>query len=125
MKPLLEKLGVVRGMRVALLGVDDDAFRAALLGLGADVVDEDVRPGTPLVVLQAESPDDLDVLSDLRERIARDGAVWVLWPKGGVAGIGEQGVMHAGLAAGLVDVKVVSFSERLSGLKFVIRLADR
>jgi hypothetical protein len=124
-RTLLEKLGISSGVRVALLGVTAEDFRASLREAGVETVDEDVPPGTPVVLLQAKRPEDLAVLSDVRERVARDGAVWVLWPRGGAAGFGQREVMDAGLAAGLVDVKVASFSDRLSALKFVIRVADR
>ena len=39
--------------------------------------------------------------------------------------INENDVRDAALEAGLVDVKVVSFSSTLSALKLVIRLVDR
>jgi hypothetical protein len=122
---LLDKLGIAEGSRVALLGVRDPGFLEELEGAAAVITDDDVPAGSGLVLLQAETAADLDVLSDVRELMARDGAVWVLWPKGGVAGFNENDVRRAGLATGLVDVKVVSFSERLSGLKFVLRVAHR
>ena len=37
----------------------------------------------------------------------------------------ESEVMAAGKAHGLVDVKIASFSDELSALKFVIPVADR
>ena len=40
-------------------------------------------------------------------------------------GLTEGGVREAGLAAGLVDVKICAVDETWSGLKFVYRLADR
>jgi hypothetical protein len=121
---LLDKLGVVAGSTVALLGVADEGFVDQLRAAGAEVTADDVPAGESLVVLQADSAEDLEVLSDVRELMARDGAVWVLWPRGG-GGFNENDVRRAGLAAGLVDVKVARFSERLSALKFVIRVAER
>ena len=125
MRTLLDKLGIDGGTRVALLGVDDASFVEELRQAAAEVTDDDVPAGMDVVLVQAESAEDLDVLSDVREIMARDGAVWVLWPRGGAAGFNENDVRRAGLAAGLVDVKVASFSELLSALKFVIRLAER
>ncbi len=125
MSALLDKLGVAAGSRVALLGVTDAGFAEELRTAGVEVVDDDVPEGSHIVVLQADANEGLDVLSDVRELMARNGAVWVLWPKGGIEGFNENDVRRAGLAAGLVDVKVVSFSERLSALKFVIRVAER
>ena len=53
-----------------------------------------------------------------------NGALWVIRPKGRPE-ISERAVMDAGKAAGLVDVKVVSFSETHTAEKFVIPLAAR
>ena len=53
-----------------------------------------------------------------------DGAIWVVRPKGRQE-ITEQDTMAAGKAAGLVDVKVVGFSETHTAEKFVVPLARR
>jgi hypothetical protein len=76
------------------------------------------------VFLQVADPEGLAGLPRLRDLIVRDGILWVLWPKGH-AGFGQGDVQRAGLDAGLVDVKVASVTETLSGLKFVFRLRDR
>ena len=46
------------------------------------------------------------------------GALWIVYPKGRQE-ITELQVLDAGRAAGLVDVKVVSFSATHTALKFV------
>jgi len=53
-----------------------------------------------------------------------NGALWVIRPKGRPE-ISERAVMDAGKAAGLVDVKVVSFSPTHTAEKFVIPIAKR
>ena len=50
--------------------------------------------------------------------------LWTLRPKGS-PDLKESEMMQAGQDAGLVDVKVVSFSEALTAEKFVIPLAKR
>ncbi|ETK37391.1 DUF3052 family protein [Microbispora sp. ATCC PTA-5024] len=63
-----------------------------------------------------------------RERLARDGGLWVCWPKrsSGVAtDLSENPVRDHGLAQGLVDNKVCAVDETWSGLRFVYRLRDR
>jgi hypothetical protein len=50
--------------------------------------------------------------------------VWVIRPKGR-PDISERAVMAAGKAAGLVDVKVVSFSPTHTAEKFVIPVKAR
>ncbi len=53
-----------------------------------------------------------------------NGALWVIRPKGG-GEVSERDVMEAGLATGLVDNKIASFSDQLSAMRFVVRLRDR
>ena len=67
-------------------------------------------------------------LANFRRTMAKDGHVWVSWPKpaSGVAGdIDESDVRAAGLAAGFVDTKQCEVDETWSGLKFVIPKDDR
>jgi hypothetical protein len=61
-------------------------------------------------------------------RLSTAGGLWLCWLKraSGIAtDIGEAQVRDAGLATGLVDVKVAAVDEHWSGLRFVRRLADR
>ena len=53
-----------------------------------------------------------------------DGTLWIVRPKGRTE-ITERETMAAGKKAGLVDVKVVSFSETRTAEKFVIPVARR
>ena len=63
-------------------------------------------------------------LRALRGSIKKNGAIWVVWPKGRKE-LREDDVRAQGKAAGLVDVKVMSFSDTLSGLKLVIPVKER
>jgi hypothetical protein len=63
-------------------------------------------------------------LKELRPSLQPAGAIWVLWPKGRKE-FREDDIRAFGPEAGLVDVKVVAFSETLSGLKMVIPVAQR
>ncbi len=56
--------------------------------------------------------------------IKPDGAIWIVRPKGRKE-ITEAETMAAGKRAGLVDVKVVSFSDVHTAEKFVIPVAKR
>ena len=60
----------------------------------------------------------------LKAALQPAGSLWVIRPKGRPE-IPERAVMAAGKAAGLVDVKVVSFSPTHTAEKFVIPLKDR
>jgi len=76
------------------------------------------------IYLAAETGKDLRKIASLRKTMRRDGSLWVVRPKG-VKAITEAGTQQAGLDAGLVDVKVVSFSPTHTAEKFVYRLTDR
>lgn len=60
----------------------------------------------------------------LMEAIARDGAIWISWPKKAskvATDITEDVIREVVLPIGLVDVKVAAVSDVWSGLKLVIR----
>lgn len=129
--PRAQKLGVRMDHRVVLVGLEDPGFEAELADRLAVVqrVERDgidgLEPGaSDIVFFLARSVEDLAHLAALKPAIKKDGALWVLRPKGDPA-LKESAVFEAGLATGLVDVKVVSFSESISSLKFVHRLRDR
>lgn len=67
-------------------------------------------------------------LVQLRRQVARNGQVWVSWPKKGSGqetALDQAAVQRVGLAAGFVDTKKCAVNETWSGLKFVIPKADR
>lgn len=125
--PLLDKLGVRPGSRVAIMGdVDPDGwFRALVADRTSDVTIGEPAPDTDLVFLAADSTAELAVLPDLRRRIRPNGAIWVVSQKGKAATIRDVEVMAAARAAGLVDNKVASFSDSHTSIRLVIPLADR
>lgn len=122
-KTRIEKLGVKEGQRVALVGASDAALAAELDQVGAKLVDLTAKD-IDVVFLQVDAPAGLVAIASAAKRIARDGAVWVLSPRG-VAGLKDTDVMAAAKKAGLVDVKVVRFSETHSANKFVVPKAKR
>ena len=123
-RPLLDKLGVKPEHRVALLNLDDPDFLFQVMGRAAQVYVNRRRVGLDLIFLGVERREDLRKLRTQKSFIAPEGVVWVVWPKG-LKDINENDVRDAALDAGLVDVKVVSFSPGLSALKLVIRVKDR
>ena len=119
----MEKLGVKPGSRVSVLGIDEATFLAELAERGADVSSR-ARAGSDIIFVAMASKDDLPKLDALRRAIKPEGALWVIWPKGRKE-FREDDIRAHGPRAELVDVKVMAFSETLSGLKMVVPLAKR
>jgi hypothetical protein len=122
-KSLIEKLGVIPGARISVLGVNDAAFLRDLERAGADV-SRRRRASSNLMFLAVGHVDDLVRLTGLEPYLERNGAVWAVFPKGR-NDLREVDVIGAGVGAGLVDNKVVRFSETHTALRFVIPLARR
>ena len=120
----LQKLGARTGLTAILVRVPDPDFAAELAEAGVEVLDRDAATAD-LVFLGVASLDDLRDVPALKKRLPPTGALWVIRPKGKGTPVPERASQEAGLAAGLVDVKVVSFSETHSAFKFVYRLRDR
>src|SRR5207244_13438343 len=118
-----DKLGVKKAWRVSVVGVDDHTFLEELrravthLSIGRTVKDSDA------IFLGATKEAELARLAKLKPSLKPNRALWVIRPKAPAAmparergsakrarhQVSERAVMAAGKAAGLVDVKVVSF----------------
>lgn len=122
-KSVIDKLGIKAKQKISLVGSFDDAFLAQLEAKEADV-SKKLRAASDVIFLAAAKREELEKLARLRESLAPAGAIWVIRPKG-VAAITEAEVMAAGKAAGLVDVKVVKFSDTHTAEKFVIPVSKR
>jgi hypothetical protein len=122
-RPLLDKLGVKPGMRVALVAFRDAPFEAELAERGASVVD--LSPGLDLVFYRVERPADLHRIAELRPLIHDAGAIWVLRVKGAGLTVREVDVIEAGRAFDLVDNKIASFSDTLAAMRLVVPLNQR
>ena len=120
----VEKLGVKPGSDILLLGIETDtAFVKELTTAGAAIRTSGRTPAD-MIFATFDHRDDLRRLPPLVARLKADGALWTLRPKGSKA-LTESEMMRAGQDAGLVDVKVVSFSDALTAEKFVVPLAKR
>jgi hypothetical protein len=121
-KSVFDKLGVKPGQRITALGALDDDFVAQLAEVGE--VSRRPRNNSDLVFYAVWRRDQLDKIRPLRELLTPTGALWVIRPKAAEA-VSEADVMAAGKAAGLVDVKVVRFSETHTAEKFVVPRQNR
>jgi len=123
-RSLADKLDVKPGTRVSLCGMRDAGSRGQLDARTNDVAEGKPARESDLIFLGVEVEKDLSKLPALQTSLKRNGALWIVYPKGKKE-ISENAVRGAGLQAGLVDVKVARFSETHTALKFVIPLAKR
>lgn len=121
---LIDKLGVKPGQRVAVLGVESAEFLKDLASRVPEYSRGERISNAGLLFFSAEALADLAQLKKLSRTIQKNGAIWVVYPKG-QKHIREVDVIAAGKDAGLVDNKVCSFSSTHTALRFVIPLARR
>ena len=123
-RPLIDKLGVKPLMRVSVLGVKDESFMALLRERTPDISSKP-RKDSDLIFYEANSEAELKKLGTLKAYLKKDGAIWVISLKGKLRRLKDVQVIEAAKAAGLVDNKVVSFSETHTSLRLVIPKALR
>jgi hypothetical protein len=126
--PLPQKLGIKEHHRVALVGAPRGLELGTLPagatlqnGLRGDLLDVIVVFVKQRAVLVAR-------VDECRPRLQQAGGLWIAWPKraSGVAtDIVEQTIRDVALPTGLVDNKVCAIDDTWSGLRLVIRLANR
>lgn len=127
--PLVKKLGIKEGYRIALVNAPRN-FQKELgpLPAGALVVSR-LQPSLNLILFFAASQSELTRnFAGLAKRLVSNGMLWVAWPKksSGVASdLSFEVVQAVGLREGLVDTKICAVNDVWSGLRFVIRLKDR
>lgn len=119
----LDKLGVKAGMRVAVVGTLEPLFMSELKARVGKLLDADAG-NLDLLFVAIDDSASLKRLTVLKRALAPAGALWTVRLKGG-QGVSESDAMAAGKAAGLVDVKVVRFSETHTAEKYVIPVKSR
>ena len=127
--PLVKKLGIKKGARVALVNAPDD-FQATLGELPDDVkFMKSTTRSLDLILFFVLSERALAKdFAKLAARLTSNGMIWIAWPKkssGVTTDLTFEHVQRIGLDAGLVDVKICAIDDTWSGLKFVYRLKDR
>lgn len=127
--PLVRKLGLRPGWRVAVLGAPE----------GLDELLGELPEGLRIVRRLAEGIDaawifvlarrDLERrLPELLRRLPPGGTLWISWPKGasGVpTDVTENVLREIVLPTGWVDIKVAAIDETWSGLRFALRRSER
>lgn len=127
--PLSKKLGIAEGGSVLPIGAPAH-YRELLAPLPLRVrFTRQLEPSTDIVHLFVRKREVLaEQLRELYPTIRADAAIWVSWPKKSAKvekDITEDTIRAVALPLGLVDVKVCAVDETWSGLKLVIRTANR
>lgn len=127
--PLPQKLGIKENHKVVILGAPA-GFDLGTLPMGAGV-----RKSLPAketldvaIVFVKKKAELVGKIAEVRERMAANAGLWIAWPKksSGVAtDMTEDVIREVALPTGLVDNKVCAIDETWSGLRLVIRLANR
>ena len=126
--PLVKKLGIAEGSRLAVIAAPNGFCSSLDLPPGV-VVRKQARGRLDVVVFFATRAAELTRRFPAMKRgLEPDGGLWIAWPKrtSGVAtDLSENPVREVGLANGLVDNKVAAIDDIWSGLRFVYRVKDR
>lgn len=123
-KSTAEKLGIKPGLIISAHAIGDAGFIRDLRSTAKAFSNAKLLQESDLIFVGAAESADLSEIGASTRSLARDGALWIVYPKG-KQDIREVQVLEAGRAAGLVDVKVVKFSETHTALKFVRPKAER
>jgi hypothetical protein len=127
--PLVKKLGIKPGFKIAIL--NPPANYSQLIGElpGSIVVVDDLSGPLDFIhFFTRQSAELADQFPALKQVLASNGMLWISWPKKSAKAatdLTENVVRDIGLRNRLVDVKVAAIDESWSGLKFVYRVEDR
>lgn len=129
--PLAQKLGLKDGQRVLFIDLPETLTALASSRAFAEAHCVDAKqmaglvPGYDVIHLFTTTRAVLeDLAKPLMEMIARNGMIWVSWPKKAakvVTDITEDVIRTLVLPIGMVDIKVCAVDQTWSGLKLVIR----
>lgn len=130
MTPLYQKLGFKPDMSVFLYNEPEDYFRwVEVAHLKISLNQKPEKDSMDLIhgFFKEKKQLENDILL-LKSYLKKEGLLWISWPKVTSkveTDINREIVREIGLETNLVDVKVASFNNVWSGLKFVYRKKDR
>ena len=124
-RSLLDKLGVKEASRVSVVNIESKDFFRQLKERTSDITLGRAQRDSDVIFYEANSTAELRKLASLKRSIKSNGAIWVVSLKGAKARIRDVDVIAAAKAAGLVDNKVVSFSDTSTSLRLVIPVVMR
>jgi hypothetical protein len=117
-KGVLEKMGIKPESLVSVIGIQDGRFLDDLRTRVDEPRVGKVARNSDVIIVAINTARDLAAFARLQASLKANGVIWAVRPKG-TPEISESAVMNAARAAGLVDVKVVRFSDTHTAEKFV------
>ena len=117
-KSTADKLGIKPGLTISTVNLSGDATMKEARRAASAFAEDQPLPASDMIFFAATTASDLNGIKKLVCSLAARGALWIVYPKGQKE-ITELQVLAAGRAAGLLDVKVVSYSATHTALKFV------
>ncbi len=124
-KSVIDKLGVKSDSKVSVINIADQKFLSELKKKTKDILIGKAVSESDFIFYEANRPKEVEKLSSLKKFLKLNGGIWVVSLKGKSATMKDVEVMAIGKKCGLVDTKVVGFSETHTALKFVIPVAKR
>jgi hypothetical protein len=117
-KGVLDKMGIRADSLVSVLGIEDRWFLDDLRMRVDEPRLGKVARNSDVIIVAINQARDLAAFNRLQPSLKAGGAIWAVRPKG-TPEVSESVVMNAARNAGLVDVKVVRFSDTHTAEKFV------
>ena len=117
-KSTVDKLGIKASATISALNLPGDPTMLDAEKSVAAFADRTPLQNSDMIFFGATTASDLAAIKKFVPSLAAGGALWIVYPKSRKE-IAEIQVLDAGRAAGLVDIKVVSYSATHTALKFV------
>ena len=127
--PLSKKLGLKDGHTLLLLGAPKGFDKVLDPPEDVDVQERvDAGPFDVIVWFTRKRTELESKLESVADGLDADGGLWVAWPKkasGVKTDVTEDVIRNHALSLGLVDNKVCAVDDTWSGLRLVVRVANR
>lgn len=127
--PIAKKLGIKEGHQVSIVNAPKN-YKSYISPLPSKVkISPTLKANSDIVHAFFHELKALELTyPDLVQAIHKNATIWISWPKGASkveTDLNREIIREYVLAQGLVDVKVASYNDIYSCLKFVYRLKDR
>ncbi|HKW45785.1 MAG TPA: hypothetical protein VJN70_00010 [Gemmatimonadaceae bacterium] len=123
-KSLIDKLDVKADHTVSVVALADDEFIRVLRARAARVIVGRFAASSNVIFVGAETVASLARLAKATAAMARDGAIWVVHPKG-AGGLRDSEIFAEAKRNGLTYTKVARFSATHTAEKLVIPKSER